>query len=99
MNRRRLMSSSGVKIDPVTGRGFVGDYEVVDLGLPSGLLWATNLLDGHYLFGAGSAKYPNGSYGSKGILPPNRDTATQVMGDAWRMPTVEDVRELFNNTT
>ena len=42
MNRRRLMKkSSGIELDPVTGRGYVGDYEVVDLGLPSGLLWAT----------------------------------------------------------
>lgn len=39
--RRRTLNKSGVNIDPTTGRGFVDGYEVVDLGLPSGLLWAT----------------------------------------------------------
>ena len=36
-----MKKSSAIELDPVTGRGYVGDYEVVDLGLPSGLLWAT----------------------------------------------------------
>jgi hypothetical protein len=64
MRRRTLLSSNG-GIDPITGRGTIGDYEVVDLGLSNGLLFATcnvgaNTETGYgnyYKYGYGSQTY------------------------------------------
>ena len=38
--RRTLLKSEGIEFD-ANGRATIGGYEVVDLGLPSGTLWAT----------------------------------------------------------
>lgn len=78
----------------------------VDLGLPSGLLWAkcnvganseTEYGD-YYRWGAIT---PSGEYDtqSSGTLPLEKDAAHVNMGGDWRMPTVEEFRELVNNTT
>jgi len=109
--RRRILLNSSV-IDPTTGRGTIGDYEVVDLGLPSGLLWATwNVgatketgYGNYYQWGTGAITYKNeiqyhtGGTDSGYTLPSSADTATQVMGSEWRMPTADELRELINNT-
>ena len=111
MRRRTLLSaSSGGGIDPTTGRGTIGDYEVVDLGLPSGLLWATcNVgatkeegLGNYYMYGKGTRKYNSSdSYyqGTEDPLASSADTATQVMKNGWRMPTQTEFIELSGNTT
>lgn len=110
--RRRILNKSGVDIDPTTGRGFVDGYEVVDLGLPSGLLWATcnvgALAEGgignYYQWGTGAVTYKNkDQYHRDGddngyTLPSSADTATQVMGKGWRMPTEDEINELIDNT-
>ena len=48
-------------------------------------------------------KYNNDSeYGTvdnKTVLDPEDDTATQIMGGKWRMPTSADFQELYDNTT
>lgn len=98
-------------------RSTVGGYEAVDLGLPSGLLWATKNVEAtrefsqnstnptqsdgdYYSYGAGStANQTQYYYGMTNPLPANYDTATQVMGNGWRMPTKSEIQELFNNTT
>lgn len=87
----------------------IGDYEVVDLGLPSGLLWATwnvgatkeTEYGNYYQWGAGAATYKNKKqyYTHNTDLPSSADTATQVMGEGWRMPTRTELEELMNNTT
>jgi uncharacterized protein (TIGR02145 family) len=113
---------------------FNGNHAYVDLGLPSGLLWATCNVgatspEGYgsyfawgetqpksyyawstYQYGNGSdytlTKYCNNSYyGYNGFtddlttLLPEDDAATANWGNDWRMPTKEEWRELYNNTT
>ena len=110
------------------------DYVYVDLGLPSGLLWATcnvganapeeygdyfawgetqpkdiyNWSTYQYCNGSGGTltKYcNNSSYGYNGFtdnlttLLPEDDAATANWGSDWRMPTLEEWNELYNNTT
>ena len=103
------------------GEAHINDY--VDLGLPSGLLWATCNVGANapeeygdyfawgetmpkdvykwdtYQYGDGSTftKY-SGSDGLTTLLPED-DAATANWGSSWRMPTVEDWEELYNNTT
>ncbi len=106
----------------------------VDLGLPSGNLWATCNVGAstpedygaYFAWGETQPKdtynwstyqYCNGSectvtkycsnsnYGYNGFtdnlttLLPEDDAATANWGDEWCMPTEEDFRELYNNTT
>lgn len=127
----------------------INEPEYVDLGLPSGLLWATCNIGanspeeaGLYFHWAGiegitaeqattdyktwctweNTPYSKGigtndsnakltkycsvaSYGNEGFtdelatLEPMDDAATQILGDGWRMPTIEEYTELLNNAT
>ena len=109
-------------------------YTYVDLGLPSGTLWATcnvgattpegygdyfawgetqqkdnyNWSTYQYCNGSSSTltKYCNNpDYGYNGYtdtlttLLPDDDAATANWGADWRMPTIEEWRELYNRTT
>ena len=111
-----------------------GDHAYVDLGLPSGLLWATCNVGAYspeeygdyfawgetqpkdyydwstYQYCMGSSttmtKYcDNPSYGYNGFtdnlttLLPEDDAATANWGSDWRMPTIGEWQELYNNTT
>ena len=111
-----------------------GDHAYVDLGLPSGTLWATcnvgadNPEDyGDYfawgetqskdIYNWSTYQYCNGSeytmtkycndsdYGYNGFtdnlttLLPEDDAATANWGSYWRMPTKEELQELYQNTT
>lgn len=107
--KRRILNKSGVDIDPTTGRGFVDGYEVVDLGLPSGLLWATCNVGAaqetgygnYYKYGKGSQTYGSSSSSYSGWEMPlslSADTARQVMGSGWRMPRSDEFSDLINNT-
>jgi len=109
MRIRELLSTSSGGIDPTTGRGMIGKYEVVDLGLPSGLLWATcnvgatreAIYGDFYMYGKGAQTYyyEDSEYeGMENPLASSVDTATQVMGSGWRMPTQTELNELINNT-
>lgn len=82
-------------------------HDYVDLGLPSGTLWATmnvgaeNETDygDYYMYGNGAKKYKkNDSYGGglENPLSASADTATQVWGCNWHMPTKEQCDELVN---
>lgn len=90
--------------DPFNG------YEYVDLGLPSGTLWATmnvgatSVTDygNYYMYGMGSKTYDNNDTpyaGREDPLSSNRDTASVVWGGSWHMPTKTQVQELIDNTT
>lgn len=105
--RRRVEKAGG--INPVTGRGIVDGYEVVDLGLPDGLLWATYNVGAtketeygyYYKYGRGSHIYLSSDRHYTGLENPlasSADTATQVMGSGWRMPTKDEFQELVDNT-
>ena len=114
-------------------------YKKIDLGLPSGTLWAdrnigaTNIYDGGKLFQWGDPTpydvpehtggtikegqkmfnwndykwYPSGGStftkynktDGKRTLDPEDDAAHVNMGSDWRMPTKDDINELFQNTT
>lgn len=117
-----------------TRNGSYNGHEYVDLGLPSGTLWATCNVGAntpedygnYYAWGETTTKstyswenygYCNGSsvsltkycniskLGNNGftddliILQPGDDAATVNWGGDWRMPTKEELRELFSNTT
>ena len=99
------------------------EHAYVDLGLPSGLLWATcnvgaTTSDGYGDYFAWGETTPKDTYnwsnyqyydgsnvtkytGSDGLttLLPEDDAATANWGSDWRMPTNEEVEELFDNTT
>lgn len=94
------------ELDPFNG------FEYVDLGLPSGTLWAkcnvgaSNETDygNYYQWGKGSSQhlstYQQPMYMEEiDTLPENLDTATQVMGGQWHMPTTDQFNELITNTT
>ena len=114
-------------------------YKKIDLGLPSGTLWAdrnigaTDIYDGGKLFQWGDPTpydvpehtngtinegqkmfnwhdykwYPSGGStftkynktDGKRTLEPEDDAAHVNMGSDWRMPTKDDINELFQNTT
>ena len=87
-------------------------YESVDLGLPSGTLWATmnvganSITDygNYYQYGKGADDYSvtSGQSVYEGIENPlaeSADTATQVWGGNWHTPTSTQFQELTANTT
>lgn len=112
--------------------GSINGHDYVDLGLPSGTLWATcnvgantpEVYGDFFAWGETSAKnsyawsnykYCNGDFnsltkyccfsssGDNGftdnltILEASDDAATVNLGSDWRIPTVEEMRELRNN--
>ena len=116
------------------GGGGWGSHDYVDLGLPSGTLWATCNVGAttpegygdYFAWGETQPKdtynwstyqYCNGSFntltkycdkysfGYNGYtdnlttLLPEDDAATANWGSDWRMPTMEERRELYQNTT
>lgn len=124
-----LLLLSGCQKEQVTASGELNGHSYVDLGLPSGTLWATcnigashaedqgelyawgetrtkaNYYWDNYCYGDGwwsLTKYcPNPDYGYDGFadyrtrLLPSDDVATVKWGDGWRMPSYNEVRELF----
>ena len=121
-----LTLSSCGKDDPKPGPQPIPN-DVVDLGLPSGTLWATHNvgastkteMGGYYIFGGTKAistafKYPDDypyaklendkivwtkyTTNSESTLEPGDDPATVIMGKGYSTPTLEQVKELCNNT-
>ena len=90
--------------------GIDTNYEFVDLGLPSGTLWARCNVGAetetdygnYYMYGKGATQYNSGDtsyHGTEDPLDEDYDTATQVMGAPWHMPTMDQMDELIANTT
>ena len=93
------------------GDGKIQGHEYVDLGLPSGIKWATRNLGadkpedyGHY-FAWGETE-PKNEYTEENSLTYNvvmtdisgnaqYDAATANWGDKWRMPTKDAIKELI----
>ena len=84
-------------------------YDFVDLGLPSGTLWAKYNVGAseetgygnYYMYGMGSKTYDSTDTpyaGTESPLSSNADTARQAWGGLWHMPTREQLQELINNT-
>lgn len=90
-------------------------YEYVDLGLPSGLLWATcnvganapEEYGGYYAWGDIKTKsnYTSSNYSTYNVqitdISGNAqyDAATANWGGSWRMPTKDEMNELRSNCT
>jgi hypothetical protein len=87
-------------------------HEYVDLGLPSGTKWATMNVGAssetdygnYYQYGKGAAQYAatsgDSDYGgTEDPLDSSVDTASQVWGGSWHMPTKAQMQELTDNTT
>ena len=91
--------------DPYNG------HEYVDLGLPSGTKWATKNIGAnseaeygkYYGYGKGERDYSMTSgetpyTGTENPLASSADTATQLWGSKWHIPTREQFKELTANT-
>lgn len=91
----------------------IDDHWFVDLGLPSGLLWATTNIGAdsptdygnYYAWGEITTKeeyteanYTNNTYSGYDPLPAANDAATQIWGTSCRMPTDAEFEELKDNT-
>lgn len=85
-------------------------HEYVDLGLPSGTLWATMNVGAtsptecgnYYMYGMGSKTYDSTDTpysGTENPLDLSKDTARQTWGGDWHMPTKTQMEELVANTT
>lgn len=87
----------------------IGGHAYVDLGLPSGTLWATCNVGAlspeeygdYYAWGEITTKnvYSESTYtysGNPTTLPASADAATANWGTSWRMPTKTEMEELFN---
>jgi len=90
-----------------------GNYAEVDLGLPSGTIWATSNvgtteprgLGKYYCWGDIEGMYPfslqfqNEGVEQKQDLTLTQDAARVVLGGSWQMPTKADFEELIANCT
>lgn len=86
----------------------LGDYEYVDLGLPSGTLWATvdlgsnaiGVPGGKYAWGEVTPKTEffegNWAYTTMPTFTDEIDAAYVATNGKWQMPTADQVRELTN---
>ena len=90
---------------PINANG----HEYVDLGLPSGTLWATMNVGAtspteygnYYMYGMGTKTYDSTDTPYDGIEDPldlSKDTARQTWGGDWHMPTKAQFEELITNT-
>ena len=92
--------------------GTLNGHDWVDLGLPSGLRWATcnvgaitpTAYGDYFAWGETTTKttYSSSTYtysDNPTTLPSNRDAATANWGSGWRMPTQTELNELINNCT
>ena len=101
-----------VLIKPTQPKNEINGHEYVDLGLPSGLKWATcnvganSIEETGGLYGWGNDN-PNCTSEAKCYYPCNNppqnisgtqyDVARKIMGAPWRIPTQKDFQELMDN--
>ena len=101
-----FLQLSGKPGKPINTNG----HEYVDLGLPSGTKWATMNVGAtssteygdYYMYGMGSKTYDSADTpydGTEDPLDLSKDTARQVYGGDWHMPTQAQMQELKDNTT
>lgn len=103
-------ATNKVPASPTTGT--LNGHEWVDLGLPSGTLWATcnvgasspKEYGSYFAWGETKSKrsYTDDNYmffSTTKVLPESADAATANWGKGWRMPTEEEFRELKDKCT
>ena len=104
-----ILETDGVGFIPSASTPSQHDY--VDLGLPSGTKWATMNVGAssetdygnYYQYGKGADDYSvtsgQSNYeGTETPLAASADTAVQVWGGQWHMPTSAQCQELIDNT-
>ncbi len=110
-----LTNTDSVKIEPEVANSIINGHEYVDLGLPSGLKWATcnvganapEELGDYYSWGeiATKTEYPQNNCATQGKSMEDisgnadYDAARAQWSATWRMPTKEEWEELINNCT
>lgn len=104
------LADTALQEDTLYGKVNNNGHEYVDLGLPSGTLWAKCNVGAdaetgygnYYMYGKGARQYNSSDSpytGNEDPLDSSVDTAAQVWGGSWRMPTQAQMRELTANTT
>lgn len=107
-------SDSFAIAEPAVPYDFSGEaenHEYVDLGLPSGTLWATSNVGAFQPWEVGDSFTWHGKDSNTderyAITPSSKltnisgteyDAARKLWGGDWRVPTVEEMTELINNT-
>ena len=110
-NISAIIGSNKIYYNPPVADIYNG-HPYVDLGLPSGTKWATmnvgasNIEDygNYYQYGKGTSQYSETYqdeiyHGTEIPLSLEYDTAAQVMGGEWHMPTQAQFQELLDNCT
>ena len=105
------VTSNSIKVTVTDSPESIYDGSYVDIGLPSGTLWATCNIGaatpeefGWYVAWGETAEkdyYSADNYSNPSIatcLPDILDVACVTMGDHWRMPTMEELEELLTCT-
>ena len=106
------VTENEVHYNPLPSTPMIDGHAYVDLGLPSGTKWATMNVGAtsetgygnYYQYGKGTAQYAATSgdidySGTENPLALSADTAAQVWGGSWHMPTIAQMQELTANTT
>lgn len=109
------VSTAKGSVASVSSSGKINGYDYVDMGLPSGLKWATCNLGAsspgeygkHYAWGEISVKstYTKANSTIKTQKydeiggKSQFDAARATWGDSWRLPTAKEYQELKDNTT
>lgn len=94
----------------ITCTNIYNGHSYVDLGLPSGTKWATmnvgasseTSYGNYYMYGKGTRTYNSSDSiyeGAEDPLSMSVDTARQVWGGQWHMPTRSQCQELIDNCT
>ncbi len=110
----KITSECFVKVSE-PGHGFIHGHEFVDLGLPSGLKWATCNIDAQardrngndFAWGETNTKssYTQNNSATHNVIMSDfsgnslYDPARKNMGSTWRVPTKTEFEELINNCT
>ena len=112
---RRLVCLSMAVLMLASCKNEINGHEYVDLGLPSGLKWATcnigadtpEAFGNYYSWGEIKTKpeYLGYNWKTNNVYMrdvsgnPNYDAATANWGSTWRMPTTAEIEELMTNCT
>ena len=115
VNEMGVAYGEEVSFSTTSTEGTTNGHDWVDLGLPSGLKWATcnvgatapEQYGDYYSWGEVETKTAYNSNNCSTMYQqiddfsgdPQYDVARKKWGDAWRMPTKEEQEELLNNCT
>ncbi len=115
VNEMGVAYGEEISFTTMTTEGNTNGYDWVDLGLPSGLKWATcnvgatapEQYGDYYSWGEVETKTAYNSNNCSTMYQQiddfsgdsQYDVARKKWGDAWRMPTKEEQEELLNNCT